>query len=481
MNENEREKPDLSIAEVSPLPPEDAIEELSDVALRILVGAEISEGQHFNPRLVRLNLGGIQQVLHINDLNIAKWAADTAYREHITPGRLELMIRSLPYMLECRKWIRKLLVNHYSKQDKDLRVVFLRGDNAGCGYWRMKLPGEFIRDEENGVSLHISDVEINYETLLQYDVIVVERLFEFEKYYILETLKKAGKKIVYEIDDDVFSLEAHNPAARFYNRFDSQLCIRHCLNLADAVMVTTERLAKALNIEDKAIIYPNSLDWDMLFYLGTNKDKERTNKRIFWAGSNTHNEDFKVCISSLLQIMAEREDVEFWIAGSCPPIIRETFQAFMDRLVLIPGMHTEGYFHFLRNNLDVDIGIIPLANSVFNHSKSVCKGLEYTLARIPIIASGFPPYSDIYEHGADAMLCQTEEDWYNSINQLLENDAMREELIKEARKKAAAKFNLRTNAAKLAEDLKMVGEDIVANRIAQKNLQPEDPEVVPVS
>jgi len=480
-NTKNQEKADLSIAECAPMPPEEAIEELSDVAVRILLGAETSEAQHFNPRLVRLNLGGVQQVLHINDLQLAKWAADTAYREYITPCRLELMMRSLPYMLECRKWIHKLLANHYAKKDHELRVVFLRGDNAGCGYWRMKLPAEFLRDEDNGISVHISDVEINYETLVQYDVIVVQRIFEFESYYVLETLKNAGKKIIYEIDDDVFSIETHNPAARFYNRFDSQLCIRHCMALADAVLLTTERLADAFQLKEKAIVYPNSLDWDMLFALSAHKDKNRERKRIFWAGSNTHNEDFKVCISALQRIFAEREDVDFVLVGSCPPILKQCFEPFMDRFFFTPGMHVEAYFHFLRNNLDADIGIIPLTDSVFNHSKSVCKGLEYTLAQLPIVASAYPPYSDEYEHRKDAMLCSSEDDWYDALNELLENDTMRDELIKQARRKAAKKFNLRSNATQLGEDIKRVGADVVATRNAQKSPQKEAQESAPVS
>jgi len=66
-------------------------------------------------------------------------------------------------------------------------------------------------------------------------------------------------------------------------------------------------LARALGIEEKAIVYPNSLDWDKLFYVNK-KNEKRERHRIFWSGSNTHNEDFKVCMPALARIFRERSD-----------------------------------------------------------------------------------------------------------------------------------------------------------------------------
>ena len=343
----------------------------------------------------------------------------------------------------------------------------------GCGYWRMKLPGEFLRDQDNDVSISISDIAIDYDQLSKYDVIVVQRVFDYEQYYVLSTLKAAGKKIIYEVDDDVFNVENHNPSAKIYNRFDAQLCMRHCLALADKVIVTSERLANALDIREKAIIYPNSLDWDKLFYI-SKKDEREGRKRIFWAGSNTHDEDFKVVMPALTRIFQEREDVELYIVGSIPPIVKYTLADYMDRVIFVPGMHTEAYFQYLRFHLDADIGIVPLQNTVFNHSKSICKGLEYTLARLPIVASGHPPYSDVFEHGKDALLCSNDEEWYNSIKSLLENSKMREQLVTEARKKAVEKFHLRKNAEALGNEISRLANSLINSRISKRNQSQEE-------
>jgi len=474
---NEEIKPDLAHLEVAQMPPEQAIEELSDIATRILIGAEVYEGHHFNPKLMRITLGGMEEVIHKEDFNIAKWVADKVYREHIQAKNLQLMTQSIPYVLKIRGIIHKLLVEHYTNQDDCVRVVMLRGDNMGCGYWRIKLPGDYLRDQENKLIIRISDVAIDYDQLVQYDVIVVQRVFDYEQYYVLSTLKAAGKKIIYEVDDDVFNVEPHNPCANIYNRFDAQICMRHCLALADKVIVTSERLAKALGVESKAILYPNSLDWDMLFYVGK-KDETKTKNRIFWSGSNTHNEDFKVCMAALLRIFQEREDVELFIIGSMPPIIQQLLGDYMNRVIFIPGMHTEAFFQYLRFSLDADIGIIPLANTIFNHSKSVCKGLEYTLAKIPIIASDCPPYSDVFENKKDALLCSTDEEWYESINLLLENKEMRDEMIRNARKKAVEKFHLRKNAEHLGNEIAQLGSSLINDRIERRNRNQVEVQVV---
>jgi len=461
-------KPDLAHLEIAQMPPEQAIEELSDIAVRILIGAEVYEGHHFNPKLMRMTLGGMEQVLHKEDFNIAKWVADKVFREHIQAKNLQLMTTSIPYILKTRSIIHKVLTEYYAGMDNCCRVIILRGDNMGYGYWRIKLPGDYLRDQENDLIVRVSDVAIDYDQLVQYDVIIVQRVFDYEQYYILSTLKDVGKKIVYEVDDDVFNVEPHNPCANIYNRFDAQICMRHCLAIADKVIVTSDRLAKALGIENKAILYPNSLDWDMLFNVGK-KDETKTRKRIFWSGSNTHDEDFKVCMPALLRIFQEREDVELFIIGSLPPIIQHLLGDYMDRVIFIPGMHTEAFFQYLRFSLDADVGIVPLANTIFNHSKSVCKGLEYTLARLPIIASGCPPYSDVFEQGKDALLCNTDEEWYESINSLLENEEMRDEMIRNARLKAVEKFHLRKNAEHLGNEISQLGSSLVNDRISQRN------------
>jgi len=292
-------------------------------------------------------------------------------------------------------------------------------------------------------------------------------VFDFEQYYVLESLKRAGKVIIYEIDDDVFNVEAHNPAAVIFNRFDAQLCIQHCLHLADAVIVTTERLAKALDVEDKAIIYPNSLDWATIFAAKA-KDNTRIKTRLFWSGSNTHNEDFQVCIPAIERIFAEREDIELLVMGSLPPVLFEMREKYSYRSLVCPGMHTEAYFNYMQFHLDADIGLIPLTDTIFNHSKSTCKGLEYTLARLPIIASSYPPYSDVYENKVDALLCNNEEEWYQSIKLLLENKKMRDELVNKARKKAADKFNLRLNASEFGKSIATLGKNVIASRSLQK-------------
>jgi len=475
MNNKTETKPDLAHLEVAQMPPEQAIEELSDIAVRILIGAEVYEGHHFNPKLMRLTLGGTEQVIHKEDFNIAKWAADKAFREHVRAKNLQLLVQSVPYVLKIRSIIHGYLSDYYEGKDSHVRVVFLRGDNMGCGFWRVKLPGEYLRDQENDVSVQISDVAIDYDQLVKYDVIVVQRVFDYEQFYVLSTLKAAGKKIVYEVDDDIFNIAPHNPCASLYNRYDAQLCMRHCLALADKVIVTTERLARALGIEEKAIVYPNSLDWDKLFYVNK-KNEKRERHRIFWSGSNTHNEDFKVCMPAIARIFRERSDVELFIVGSIPPIVQQMLGDFMDRVSYNPGMHTEAYFQYLRFSLDADIGIVPLEDTVFNHSKSVCKGLEYTLARLPIVASGHPPYSDVFEHGKDSLLCSTDDEWYEAINSLLESKEMREELVKNARKKAVEKFHLRKNADYLGNEISQLGSSLINDRIERRNQNLIDPQ-----
>ncbi len=52
--------------------------------------------------------------------------------------------------------------------------------------------------------------------LRDYEVIVVQRQVTPQNYAALKMMKEAGKKIIYDLDDDVFCLPASNPAQKIF-------------------------------------------------------------------------------------------------------------------------------------------------------------------------------------------------------------------------------------------------------------------------
>ena len=77
----------------------------------------------------------------------------------------------------------------------------------------------------------------------------------------------------------------------------------------------------------------------------------------------------------------------------------------------------------------IDVGIVPLNDIPFNHAKSTVKGLEYTAAGIPFIASYSPEYQLLADQGVGRVASSPEE-WIEHLGYLLDPKHRKQEIEK---------------------------------------------------
>ena len=83
-----------------------------------------------------------------------------------------------------------------------------------------------------------------------------------------------------------------------------------------------------------------------------------------------------------------------------------------------------GYPHVFKH---MDIGIVPLNNIEFNHAKSFIKGLEYTAAGVPFIASYSPEYQYLADNGI-GRIATTPDQWMSAFDELKNLQIRRDEI-----------------------------------------------------
>ena len=66
----------------------------------------------------------------------------------------------------------------------------------------------------------------------------------------------------------------------------------------------------------------------------------------------------------------------------------------------------------------IDIGIVPLRDTPFNHAKSTIKGLEYAAAGVPFVASYSPEYALLAEQGI-GRVAHNDDEWIMHMEALL--------------------------------------------------------------
>lgn len=231
-------------------------------------------------------------------------------------------------------------------------------------------------------------------------------------------------KLVYELDDDPFEVEPHNPQYFHYANPVAHDSITHCLQVASLVTVSTPALAERLRtINPNIVVLQNRIDESMLSMQRPKRDK----LTVGWAGSLSHLDDIKECAYGLRRTL-DHHDVEAHFIGA-------DFRRLVGRPIRFTPwcLKTTDYY----NLIDFDIGIAPLLPTRFAETKSHIKALEYAALGIPVIASDAAPYRDFVIDGVTGWLVRYEHEWAKRLHELINDDAMRTEMGAAARKLAA--------------------------------------------
>lgn len=276
-----------------------------------------------------------------------------------------------------------------------------------------------------------------------YDVIVGQR---FNTHRGLETWRRARtpqSRLVYETDDDVFSVTADNfQAFRLYRRGDVQDAVMHMGEVADLITVTTGHLAEVMREQTgngNVAVLPNCIpDWVLATeppsWRGGGLTPGSRRLSIGWQGGASHGQDVGIIVAPVRRFLKRFPRWDFRLGGTD---YRPTFKN-ADRIDFQPWIPVfkdpHGYFA----TIDFDIGLAPLVVNDFANSKSNVKVLEYAARGIPSIATDCPVYSGFIRHGENGFLVRHDHEWLHYMSLLASDGDLRSRMGEAARKDAAA-------------------------------------------
>jgi O-antigen biosynthesis protein len=333
---------------------------------------------------------------------------------------------------------------------------------AGCFQVRINTP--FIELQRRG---HQTDYVISgqyeYPEVDTSDIIVYSRSYAKDIFRSLWKHKSDGKKIVYDIDDDVWNIPEMNPAHQYFQK--EKHTVTGLCKESHMVTTTNQVLADLIKKETgqtNVVVLPNALD--------LTKFKKRANKsglRIGWTGGANHYEDLKIILDVIIDLQ-KTYDFEFYIQGLTGNDWRA--DAYTTHLILSRGASEESkvklnqeklkiyekfkqlknftHIHFyppemypsILMNMDLDIGLIPLVGHKFDSSKSIIKYLEYTATGSAVIASNELPYQGTVLNTVKNKHMH----WYKAIEKLINNEQLREELANKQYKQLFPKYDIQT-------------------------------------
>ncbi len=317
-----------------------------------------------------------------------------------------------------------------------MRILALHDGGSGCSWYRIFTPLEELA-KQTGWSIRFlavtNNIPITLSSMEGYDVIVGQR---FTSHRGLETWRRARtpfSRLVYETDDDVFSVSPENWAAfHLYGRGDVQDAVIHAAEVSDLITVTTPYLAGVMHEHTKnssIAVLPNSIpDWVLQI-----QPHHRDRPCVGWQGGASHGMDVGLVAGPVRRFLKRFPDWDFQLNGTdYRPTIKHDRAQFSSWIPIAED--PAGYF----SSIDFDIGLAPLVNSEFSRSKSDIKVLEYAALGIPSIASDSVVYRNFIEHGVNGFLVHEEYEWLKYMS-ILANDSALREKMGAAAKEAARK------------------------------------------
>ncbi len=308
-----------------------------------------------------------------------------------------------------------------------LKIFGWAADHAGCGNYRLGLPmWALSRLGHDAIAFTDLNVEIpdDLDILVGQSIAKPERA---ERWLALAATPGRSFGMVYEIDDDIWSVHPRNPAHAWYDA-DAQRTVAECIAAADAVTVTTEHLAGVVSrYNPNVAVLPNCFDAAILDHQRPRAER----LTVGWAGGASHADDFASVAKELTSFFRRTPEVDAHFIGvNYGPLVGRPL-----------ARHTGWVTNLVDyvKGLDLDIGIAPLAYNEFNRSKSDLKFLEYASVGIPVVASDFGPYGDSVVHGVTGMLVRHPHEMVKHLRALVNDADLRAEIGANARSWAATR------------------------------------------
>lgn len=305
---------------------------------------------------------------------------------------------------------------------------------SGCGWYRMIMPMRELQAHGYEVTLMSGDVDagqgITAKSMEGHDVIVGQRFNKPGGVHIWREARTPMTRLVYEIDDNVFSVTPENfQAYNFWQRPEIIDAATHAMEVADLITCTTEQLADVLREYNPNVkVIPNHIPgWVCDF-----ERKRRERPAVGWVGGSSHGVDVGEIAAPVRRFLRRFPGWDLRLAATD---YRPTFKVG-DRAFFTPWVpvtdNPEGFY----TAPDWDIGLAPVTHTPFNASKSCVKALEYAALGIPVIASDYHPYRDFVRHGETGFLVKQDHEWLKYMSELASDEALREKMGAAARERA---------------------------------------------
>lgn len=321
---------------------------------------------------------------------------------------------------------------------------------GGAGWYRCGLPAQYLK-RNNIETVCVEKISIDRDGSIwlhdwqdvahtDCDIVVFQRWMHESAPEIIRKAKASGQIIVNELDDWYWGLHKSNAAYWHSDPRRNPTVNRdhywEALKASSYLTVSTpdlkERTAK---LGVPTYVIRNCIDLERWEY----KEPKDEKPNIGWVGSTSHRSGDLETLNGMLGPFCDKHELMFIHAGYLRGLkwagdlagVPKYLQDF-EPLTII-----NNYPNLFKR---IDIGLAPLNDIAFNHSKSCIKAMEYAAAGVPFVATKINEYEWLRREHSIGMTAKNPKDWENRLTKLLDFDFRKEEAERNRRNIKAFDF-----------------------------------------
>lgn len=259
------------------------------------------------------------------------------------------------------------------------------------------------------------------------DVIVMQRVM----FDIADKMKKAranGQILINDIDDYYWGLHPANYAWKAshpkFNSVENRNHYRAIISNSSGLIISTKFLATSVQpmVKSPVAIIGNYIDPDRF----TPRIHTDTPKPcVGWVGSTSHRSGDLELLRSVLPMLVRNDEITVHHSGHLngARTFAEAVNLPVEAVTTLPMAGPDKY----PTLMTFDIGVVPLNVIPFNRAKSNIKGLEYTAAGIPFVASEIDEYSILSNEYGIGRTVKKPNQWIAALRQLCDTEVRKAE------------------------------------------------------
>ncbi len=268
------------------------------------------------------------------------------------------------------------------------------------------------------------------------DVLVVCRSrYELHMNQLITKFKARGKPVFFDVDDLVFDPSCvhliMNTLAQdtesqalwdYWFAYTSRM--QQALLMCDGAITTNDFLAQRITDQTQlpAVVVPNFMNqeqWEISKRIYAHKKAQGFARQGpftvgYFSGSPSHQLDFAIVESALVELMSKYPDLKLVVAGYI-----ETGKRLAPYAKRIHYEPFQDYVNLQRLVASVDINLMPLQSNMFTHCKSELKYFEAAAVGSLSVASPSFTYARAIEDGVNGRLAKAHE-WERVIEELIQ-------------------------------------------------------------